>query len=230
MKILCLETSTKNFSLGLAQDGKMLKVRNLYLEKILSSSIIPAIEEILKKAKVTLKGLDGFAVGLGPGSFTSLRVGLSTVKALAFATQKPVVGIPSLDILAMNAIPRPGMDICVICDAKRNLLFSCVYELKNGTLRKKTEYLLVDIKKLLGKIKKQTLFIGDGISLCREAIEHYGAQRHLTVEFADTKQWFPYADQLAFLAEPRFRKKHFDNPQKLIPLYLYPDDCQVSKK
>lgn len=230
MKILCLETSTKNFSLGLAENGKVLAFRNLHLEKILSSSIIPAIDGILKKTKVVLKDLDGFAVGLGPGSFTSLRVGLSTVKALAFALQKPVVGIPSLDILAMNANPRPGMDICVICDARRNLLFSCLYESKNGKVRKKTEYLLVDIKKLLGKIKNPTLFIGDGISLCKEEIERHGVQRHLTVVFEDAKKWFPFANKLALLAEPRFKKKDFDDPQKLIPLYLYPDDCQVSKK
>ena len=101
---------------------------------------------------MTLNDIDVLAVGLGPGAFTSLRVGLSTVKGLAFATKKPVIGIPSMDAIAMS-IKDESAQICTICDAKRNLVFGCLYEKNGAQLKKKTDYLLTDINDLLKKIK-----------------------------------------------------------------------------
>src|SRR3989304_5415259 len=106
MKILSIDTSTKTFSLAVSDGEEILRSRNIKITRVLSSSIIPSIHQILKKAGIALSQLDGFAVGLGPGSFTSLRVGLSTIKAFALATGKPVVGIPSLDVLALNVLER----------------------------------------------------------------------------------------------------------------------------
>src|SRR3989338_9976041 len=102
MNILALDTSTKQFSLAVSVKGKIVAQRNIVLKKVLSSSIIPTIDQMLKRLKMTFKDIDGFVVALGPGSFTSLRVGLSTVKAFALATAKPVLGIPSLDALAQG--------------------------------------------------------------------------------------------------------------------------------
>ena len=102
MKLLAIETSTNRFSLAVSEGGEILKSRTLILDKVLSSSIIPSIEKILKESKINLKDIDAFVVGLGPGSFTSLRVGLATIKGLAFATGKPLVGVPSLDAIALN--------------------------------------------------------------------------------------------------------------------------------
>jgi len=118
MKLLNIDTSTKNLSLAVFDGKKIVRHRNIILNKVLSNKIVPSIERILSDSKIELDQLDGFAVGLGPGSFTSLRIGLSTVKALAFATQKPVVGIPSLDIIAQGC--SSGGTICVVVDAKRS--------------------------------------------------------------------------------------------------------------
>src|SRR3989338_3422719 len=135
MNILAFDTSSKHFSLAVAKDGKTLHSRSIFLKKVLSGSIMPAILGILKKAGLTLAKLDGFAVGLGPGSFTSLRVGLSTVKGLAYALKKPVVGIPSLDVLALNV--KEDGQICVVCDAKRNMVYACLYQKKGKELKRK---------------------------------------------------------------------------------------------
>ena len=242
MNLLAIDTSTKHFSLAVAKDGKTLRHRGLFLEKVLSDSIMPAIQDILKKAGLTLAQLDGFAVGLGPGSFTSLRVGLSTVKGLAFALQKPVVGISSLDVLALNAEPcfagrnperrrRISGDgqICVACDAKRNMVYACLYQKKGGVLKRKSKYLLTEIKNVLKQIKGETTFIGDGVPLFREAIENAAG---IKPRFAGEKQMYPQAKHLAALAFKRFEAKEHDAPERLVPLYLYPEDGQVqtSKK
>ncbi|HLD70104.1 MAG TPA: tRNA (adenosine(37)-N6)-threonylcarbamoyltransferase complex dimerization subunit type 1 TsaB [Candidatus Omnitrophota bacterium] len=228
MKILSLETSTKTFSLALNSDQKILASRHFKLTKVLSSSIIPAIDGILKKGKMALKGLDGFAVGLGPGSFTSLRVGLSTVKGLAFVTGKPVVGISSLDVLAMNAPLEVDVPICVVCDARRNLVYSCLYRRSKNGIERTSEYLLMEIDEVLNKIKGPAFFVGDGIGLYKEKILAARPESFQTL-LAKEKDWYPKASHLAQLAYPRFLKKKFDAVDKIVPLYLYPEDCQIQR-
>lgn len=225
MKLLSIDTSTRNLSLAVSKDEKILAFQNVKLDKILSSSIIPRIQGILEKGKISLKALDGFAVGLGPGSFTSLRIGLATIKGLAFATQKPVVGISSLDILAMN-VAENDVQICTVCDAKRQLVYSSLYQKKGSVLKRSGPYLLASIDDVLDGIQGKTLFIGDGIPLYREAI-----LKKKQVKLVDEKKWSPQARQLAGLALKRFRAKKFkgDNVNKLAPMYLYPEDCQVRR-
>ena len=134
MKIFALDTSTTNhFSLAIVDGDKILASQNSTSNKVLSSSIIGYIGDVLKKAKVKLSDIDGFAVGLGPGSFTSLRVGVSTVKALAFATSKPLIGIVSHDVLAMNV--QKNSQVCVVTDAKRQLVYGCLYEKKTRSAK-----------------------------------------------------------------------------------------------
>lgn len=222
MKILAIDTSTKNFSLAVSDKGKILAEKVVLLEKKLSSSIIVLIREILRKAKVNLADIDGFAVGLGPGSFTSLRVGLSTVKGLAFALKKPLVGIPSLDAVAAG-IENASGQICVISDAKRDLFYTCLYSQSNGNIRREGEYRLVSFDDVAKKIKGKAIFTGDGVSLCRDRIQKLSKGNIL----ADEEYWYPQARHLTVLAEQRFKEKKYDNPGKLVPLYLYPDNCQV---
>lgn len=225
MNLLAIDTSSRRFSLAVARDGKIFRFRSILLKKVLSDSIMPAIEGILKNAGLRLAELDGFAVGLGPGSFTSLRVGLSTVKGLAFALKKPVVGISSLDVLAMN-IARDGQ-ICAVCDAKRNMAYACLYQKKGDVLKRKSRYLLTDIKDVLKRIKGGVTFVGDGVPLFRAAIEKAAG---INPHFADEKQMYPQARHLAALAMKRFEAKEYDAAETLVPLYLYPEDCQVTNK
>lgn len=232
MNILSIETSTKNFSLAVLKGDTILRYRNIRLGKVLSSSIIPEIKIILKKAEVSLSNLDGFAVGLGPGSFTSLRVGLSTVKAFAFASNKPIVGISSLDTLAMNVDRNWKGQICTICDAKRGLVYGCIYQRQGDQLKRKTQYLLVPLKEILKKLTIATYFIGDGLKMYQDEIIRY-SQHTLKLKkkifFVDERKCCPQASQLALLALPRFRKKKYDHIDRIVPLYLYPKDCQVRK-
>lgn len=225
MKLLSIETSTKKLSLAVSQDEKILKFRNTQLQRPLSSSIMPSINNILSAAGISLTQLDGFAIGLGPGSFTGLRVGLSTVKGLAFATSKPVVGISSLDILAMN-IQGDSDQICTICDAKRKLVYACLYSKEGPVLKRKSDYVLANILDVLKPMKGMTTFIGDGVELFKEDIEK---AKNITPTFVDGKLKYPQARYLTPLALQRFQKGKPDDIDRLIPLYLYPDDCQIKK-
>ena len=194
------------------------------LDRPLDLSIMPGIKKILDDAGMPMKRLDGFAVGLGPGSFTGLRVGLSTVKGMAFAARKPVVGVSSLDVLAMNV--SGDAQVCTLCDARRNLVYACLYEKKGSILKRKSDYLLTGIHDVLKQVKGEVTFIGDGLELYKNDIKN---AKEIVPEFADAKHSFPQARCLAPLALGRFVKKRWDNIDKLIPLYLYPDHCQIRK-
>jgi len=205
--------------MAVAQDKKILASRHVKLTKVLSSSIMPEIEKILKKTRTPLSSLDGFAVGLGPGSFTSLRVGLSTVKAFSLSTGKKVVGISSLDVMAMNV--KEGGHVCVASDAKRNLLYACFYTKKDNQLTRESDYLLISPQQLLNQLSQETILVGDGIKLLGEGIKNIRK---------DGISESPQAKNLALLALQRFEQNKFDDVRTLVPLYLYPEDCQVQNK
>ncbi len=225
MKLLSLETSTSNLSLAVSCDEKIIRYRNYPVGRVLSSAIIPSIKNILKISDIALKEIDGFAVSLGPGSFTGLRVGLSTVKALAYSLKKPIVGVSTLDILALG-IKEEKVQVCSVCDAKRKLVFGCVYEKDGYFLKRKTKHMLLAIEDLLLKIKKPVVFVGDGIPLFKEIIEKSGK----VLRFEAEEYFKPQAKNMIPLVLDRFRQKDFENIDKLVPLYLHPHDCQVRKK
>jgi tRNA threonylcarbamoyladenosine biosynthesis protein TsaB len=224
MKILAIDSSTKRFSLAVADGERVLVSRNRVSRDVLSSSIIPAVRMILKRAGISLRDCDAFAVGLGPGSFTSLRVGLATVKGLAFAVHKPVIGIPSLDTLAANGYDEDVRQICVICDARRGRVFGGVYRKEGDVWRRRSDHLLVKPEELLSMIEGETLFLGDGVALYQDLIAKKAGSR-----IAQEKFWYPRAGRMIPVAVERFRGEQFDDIDQVVPLYLYPQDCQVRR-
>ncbi len=231
MKILALDTSSKFLSLAVAEDNKVLGRIHRRLDRKHSTQLICLIDKLLKRVKVPLKKIDGFCLSKGPGSFTGLRVGITTVKGLAFALQKPVVAIPSLDILAQNArrLKRRKNNtpdqICPIIDAKRNQVYACLYQARNGAVIRKSRYLLLPVQELLKRLKGEIIFLGDAISLYRRNLSQ---GKKIKPVFAEEKFWYPQASQAVSLALERFRKGKVDDVNSLVPLYLYPQECQIS--
>lgn len=230
MKVLALETSSKRFSLATGDGNQIVKSRTMVLNKILSDSIVPAIGRILTESKWTMAKLDALVIGLGPGSFTSLRVGLATVKGLAFSADKPVIGIASLDAIALN-VGQKDQQICVLCDARRNMVYACLYENTKGQLKRKSEYLLIPLAALLAKIHIETIFVGDAVSLYQTDIErHFAASdKKIIMSFAAQAKVCPTAKNLIVLAQEHLKNKKFADINHLVPLYLYPEDCQVHR-
>lgn len=231
MKILAIDTSTRHLSLAVSDGDKTLASRNTRPRKDLSMTITFDIERVLQKANARLSDLDGFVVGLGPGSFTSLRVGLSMLKAFVLVTGKPVVGVSSLDAVAMNVrVSRlrhgSGAQVCVINDARRGMVYSSLYVKKGEALVRHREYQLEPVEKVIDGLKGEVTFIGDAIPLYRERIMFLA--QDFTPVFEAEKRWLPKAQELARIGYQRLLKGEVDKIDALAPLYLYPEDCQVS--
>lgn len=227
MNLLAIDTSTKYFSLAVAKDDKIIARFHKSIGPGLSRLILPIIDRQLKKAGIPLHRIDCFAAGLGPGSFTGLRVGIAAIKGLAFSKRQPVAGIISLDVLALAQAKRDGALICPIVDAKRKLIYSSLYRC-GEPLKRVSKYLLVsaeDLLKAIGK-KEKVYFLGDAISLYRNEIT---GKLGSAAVFAEESLWYPKPRELVSLAREKIRNKEFDSPDKIVPLYLYPKECQVSR-
>jgi len=225
MKILSIDTSVSQvLSLAVSNNSDIIKEEKIVFLEDLSSEIVPRIEKLLREANLSFNLIDGFALDIGPGSFTGLRIGLSCIKAFSFATGKPLVGVSSLDILALGVANL--LQTCSVIDAKRENVYSCLYVNKNNQLKATTPYFLTSIDCLLRRIRKKTLFVGDALHLYRDKIIR--SKREISY-FAEEKLWYPRIENLVKLAYARFKNGQFDDVKSIVPVYLYPQECQIKK-
>ncbi|MFH1397625.1 MAG: tRNA (adenosine(37)-N6)-threonylcarbamoyltransferase complex dimerization subunit type 1 TsaB [Candidatus Omnitrophota bacterium] len=231
MKILGIDTSTRYLSLGLYDTGKFYEFK-LELGIRLSAFLTTTIQRVLNSLNWRIKDLDYFVCGLGPGSFTGLRIGLATIKGLAWAARKPIVGIPTLDILAQGAI-APDVILMPLVDAKRSLIYGSCYQCQKGALKRLMPYSLLSPRDFLNKAKKiignkkfnNILIFGDGINLIKDRA-YLGMKG---VKILDKDYWYPRPGNILCLGLDKIKAKKLDNVFEIQPIYLYPKDCQVKK-
>jgi len=226
MKILAIDTSTKFLSLAIAEKDKILVSFHRSLERQHCARLIPEIDSLLKKARLKLRDIDFMAFSIGPGSFTALRIGAATVKGVALVTKIKIVAVPTLDVLAYN-IKESGRLIVPVIDAKRGNVYASVYSLSGAGLRRHMKYSVLPVCELLKKIKENAIFLGDGLIPYRKAIED---NFKFKAEFAAEKDWHPKAATVAKLSYKLIKKRKFEEPDKFVPMYLYPKDVQVRGK
>src|SRR5512142_2379760 len=132
MYVLGIETSTKTGSVAVVSDKAVIAQYSLNIEITHSERLMSTVDRVLKDTGIALSQLDGFAVATGPGSFTGLRIGVSTVKGLAFATGKPVAAVPTLFALAWN-VPHAAWPVCPLLDARKKEVYAAVYALDGAS-------------------------------------------------------------------------------------------------
>ncbi len=229
MHFLSIESSTKNFALAVSEGAKVLRHKTFVHTKLLEDVILKNIDVLLGSAKIPFNKIDAFVVSLGPGSFTSLRVGLATIKAFCLATGKPMAGICSLDTIAHGQPEGKYDEICVIVDARRSMVYSAIYQRSSHGLRISRPYALSPLTEVLDFVHGTTLFTGDAVALYQKDIkkayaDHGGKCRPV---FAGKEAWQPKPEVLARLGFERLHKKDYDDPAAVTPIYLYEDSCQV---
>lgn len=164
MKILAIESSTSIAGVAVTHNRILLGEAYLNHGKTHSTKLMPMVKNLLSDLDLNIGDVDLFAVNVGPGSFTGLRIGITTANSLGFALNKPVYGIYSTDILA-RSIPCENCLICPIIDARNNQVYCAIYERTGGKLRRLTDFMAMDLDELLEKLKKYSLPVylpGDG--------------------------------------------------------------------
>ncbi len=231
MRILGIDTSTKFLCFGVYDSGKICEY-NLEAGTRLSDLLVPTIKRILDNLDWRARDIDYFACGLGPGSFTGLRLGMSAVKGMAWSVKKPVIGVPTLDIIANNALSKDGVIVPII-DAKRGLVYSAIYKVKSRIAKRITPYILLSIDELVKKIKAKIsgarisaiLICGDGLDLYKEKI-----LRNIPgASIEDKDCWYPRGHNIIESALEKIKEGKINNAFDIGPIYLYPKECQIRK-
>ena len=174
MKALAVDTSTTIAGIAVADETGLLAEYMINDRRTHSQKLVPMMQELLNSLKMTPADIDVFAAITGPGSFTGLRIGVTTIKAMAYAAQKPVAGITSLDALA-NAVAVSGNTmVCPIMDARNNQVYTALYTYHNGQMTNTSGYMGIHISELVERIEENSLdviFTGDGVSLHRDFLK-----------------------------------------------------------
>lgn len=169
---LGIDTSNTPLSVAIVKDGQLLTEENTSTPINHSLRAMPAIEEAFKKAKLTPTDIDAIAVSEGPGSYTGVRIGVTIAKTLAWTLNKPLIGVSSLQALAMNGLYFDGL-ICPIVDARRNNVYTGVYQQENGKLTEVIEdghYAIEDLIMKLKNYEAPILFIGKDVEMHEEKL------------------------------------------------------------
>lgn len=223
MKILAIDTTTRFMCIGIYDQGKIYEY-SLGLGNKQSSLLIPSIKRIIAALKWRIEDIDYFACGLGPGSFTGIRVGLSTIKGLAWTTNKPIIGVSTLDIIAYNTAESFTRIIPVI-DAKRNLIYCSIYRNNQSGFKRVLPYMLLSLDELSKKIKPNSIILGDALGLYKQEI----LKTIKGVKTLDRDYWYPKPRNIIALALERIKDKKFNTAFDIKPIYIYPKECQIRK-
>jgi tRNA threonylcarbamoyladenosine biosynthesis protein TsaB len=224
MRVLGIDSSTPGCSVALLNNDTIVAERIADPLPSYSKYLLQMVDQVLTEGKSRLDDVDGFAVTIGPGSFTGLRIGVSLLKGFVLATEKPFVGINSLEALA-RTLDSPKYPICTALDARKSEVYAAVFESQKDGLRPLLKESALSPEALCGKIKAPTLFIGNGVERYREIFkESLGA---LFVE-PETRSRFSTAAGAAILASPQFdHQKHFDLNQLKIN-YIRKSEAELS--
>lgn len=224
MKILAYDTSSDVLSIAYF-DGKK-KTAEFESQSFArhSSVLAPSLERLLKDNHVSLRDIEVLAVGLGPGSFTGLRVGIATAKIFGYICPMKLVGVSSLEAIAWEGAGFGG-EIAVILDAKKDKLYSGVFRIKDQALKIIQKPRLIKIETLIKGLKIPRLFLGDGAVIYYEKIM---SAKYCQIH-EKARVVYPKAANILRQAMTKIQKKEFMDPFSIEPLYLHPRDCNVSK-
>ncbi len=176
MKVLALDSSGLVASAAVVEDdgvnGSLLAEYTVNYKKTHSQTLLPMLDEIVKMLELDLDTLDAIAVAAGPGSFTGLRIGSATAKGLGLALDKPLVHVPTLEALAYNIYGTDRL-ICPLMDARRNQVYTGIYEFQGerlSVIEPQEAVGIADIAERLCRLNREVIFLGDGVAVHREAL------------------------------------------------------------
>ena len=176
MLILAFESSAKPASAALVRDGKLLSQSMQVSALTHSRTLLPMAEDMLKNAELAIGDVDLFAVAHGPGSFTGVRIGVSTVKGLAWAANNPCVGVSTLEAMAWHGLAAGGV-VCPVMDARRGQVYNALFEIQNGRpvrLCADRPVALEELAPQLRELEGPAFLVGDGAAITARYLETVG--------------------------------------------------------
>jgi tRNA threonylcarbamoyladenosine biosynthesis protein TsaB len=224
--VLGIETSTPQSSVAIGSESEILAQASI-TGRTHQESLFPALEQLRTWSGVELEQVGGIAVGVGPGLFTGLRVGIQAAKSLAQVLKIPIVGIESLDALAFS-VRHAARPIVAVIDGRRGEVFHGMYRSVPGGVVRQGALAVSTPGGLAAELVasgEEVLLVGDGAILYRKELsEALGAQAELASEL----RLRPQASVLVELAAPKFLREEHDRLTDVVPVYLRKSDAEIT--
>lgn len=217
MLILQIETATASCSAALAENGKTIAVKELNEKNIHAGSITLFIEDVMQQAGKAMKDLDAAAVSKGPGSYTGLRIGVSTAKGLCYALDIPLIAVNTLQAMAAGMASIADFDekafFCPMIDARRMEVYTAVFD-ASGKEIMPTEAKIIDERSFSTLLpENEMIFFGDGAAKCQPVLGHH-PNAVVVPDFVNS------ASYLSLPAYNKFLKRDFEDTAYFEPFYL----------
>ncbi len=224
MKILAIDTSSKICSVSILEDKKTIIEKHNNDEKTHSQKLMPLIDSIFKESKLQLDNIELLACSQGPGSFTGIRIGISTVKAFADVKHIPIIGVTSLESLAYN-IKQNNTLIATIIDAKNDNVYFSLFELKDNKYKQLIEPLSENIYNIINILENynsnKIIFVGDGSIIHKDLLnEHIH-----NCSFASNEENLQTSISVGLSAFDKFNLSSYAPCYSISPIYL--KKCQA---
>jgi tRNA threonylcarbamoyladenosine biosynthesis protein TsaB len=224
MRILGVDTSAQTGSVAVLEDDTVLAGVSVTSSRTHAKRLMYAVDATLEMAGLKIAECDGFAVTTGPGSFTGLRIGVSTVKGLGVATKKPVTGVSTLDVLAYQ-FPLFPYVICPVLDARKGQIYTALYECVGYMKWKKViEDCVAEPGQWLKQIQHACLFVGDGALVYGELIrETLGSLAYFAPPYLNTVR----ASVVAYMGMRKILDGQIADIARLVPHYIRKSDAEI---
>jgi len=224
MKILAVETSTMLGGVAIVDDAEGLVAETrLNIRTTHSEELMTGIDFVLRHAGMKITDVDLFGVATGPGSFTGLRIGLSTVKGFSYATGRPVVAVPTLEAFAWN-FPFSTYPVCTMLDARKKEVYAALFRWRDEGFEKIMEETSIAPGDLVKVLQGPVVLAGEGAVLYKDVLRGALAENAL---FAPAQWMVPSPSNVAFLALKKAGNGEFADPAGLVPLYIRRSEAEV---
>lgn len=223
MRVLGIETATWTASIGVIDGQSVLAERSLRVTGSHAQTLLPLIDDTLGAAGTALAELGLIAVSIGPGSFTGLRIGLSVAKGVALATGVALIGVPTLEAMALAAGPRTGL-VCPLLDARKHEVYGACFRWQSGALVEISAALVAAPACFAARITPPCLLFGDGAEVYADL---WREQLGDAVELASAGQIPPSGAVVARLGRERFERSGADDAGALEPLYVRKSEAEL---
>lgn len=226
MKILALDSTAVVASCAVCEDDKLLASFTVNNGNTHSETLLPMVEASLERLGLTPNDIDLFALSEGPGSFTGVRIGAATIKGLAFGKSKPCVGASTLEALAYNLIGFEGI-LCPAMNARRNQVYTAIFECRNGVLSRITEDMAISVSELEDRLDAFDMPIylcGDGDFLLYDS-----PTRRKDYAFVPEPLRYQSGYSVAVCALKKFHAGEVKTDLTVAPTYLRPSQAERTR-
>jgi tRNA threonylcarbamoyladenosine biosynthesis protein TsaB len=224
MYILGIETSTTTGSVAVISEDGVIAQYGLNIEVTHSERLMSTVDRVLEDTGLTIDKMDGYAVAIGPGSFTGLRIGLAAVKGLALVSGKPIAAVPTLKALAWN-LPSAAHPVCPMLDARKKEVYAATYWFEGSALVHGMAEAVISLARLSDRISGTTIFTGEASHLFRREIVNLFGDRAL---FAPLSAILPSAAAVAEIGMGMIKSGKQADPDRLTPMYIRRPEAEVA--